>query len=560
MNGMIPVIDLFAGPGGLCEGFSAPIGEMPRFQPVLSIEKDATAHRTLKLRAFVHWFSFAGKRIPDEYYRYVRGEIDRKVFWNAAQRKYADAAQYAERTAWCATLGGNEVSEEEFDRRIAEVLCGEMNWVLIGGPPCQAYSLAGRSRSVGGIRKKGHMSFEKAVAKFGKDERQTLYRQYLRILAVHKPAVFVMENVAGILSARVNGEKIFPKIVSDLSRPVKSAREDWSELADNRHLRYRIFSFETGREPTNDHLEDYLIRAERHGVPQARHRVILLGIRSDFAGRMKSVPRLVDRSSVGVAAAIGDLPAMRSHVSRGMGDSDSAWAALLTFVADSKTSYWKEGFEDVRKVAMESAQMAAKTHGISRASMKTKNPGVEMPEALRQWYRGDGQLHGVLNHAPRGHMASDLERYLFVAAFGAARGRSPVLRDFPQALLPAHRNVLKPGAKGDQAFADRFKVQLADRPSSTVTCHIAKDGHHFIHYDASQCRSLTVREAARLQTFPDNYFFEGNQTEQYHQVGNAVPPFLAAQLADIVKTIFDHQSQCVSGKQSKSGTSRRTST
>ena len=135
-------------------------------------------------------------------------------------------------------------------------------------------------------------------------------------------------------------------------------------------------------------------------------------------------------------------------------------------------------------------------------------------------------------------MASDLPRYLFVSAFGAARGRSPVLSNFPEALLPTHKNVNKNGNKGHQAFADRFKVQLANRPSSTITCHIAKDGHHFIHYDVAQCRSLTVREAARLQTFPDNYFFEGNQTEQYHQVGNAVPPFLAAQLADIVFSLF----------------------
>ena len=120
-----------------------------------------------------------------------------------------------------------------------------------------------------GIRKKGHLSFEKALAKFGKDERQTLYKQYLRILAVHKPAIFVMENVAGILSAKVNGESIFPKIVHDLSRPISAAREDWPDLNGDDSLRYQVFSFETGCKPDRDHLEEYLIRAERHGVPQA---------------------------------------------------------------------------------------------------------------------------------------------------------------------------------------------------------------------------------------------------------------------------------------------------
>ena len=132
-------------------------------------------------------------------------------------------------------------------------------------------------------------------------------------------------------------------------------------------------------------------------------------------------------------------------------------------------------------------------------------------------------------------MESDLQRYLWCSAYAKVKGKSPRINDFPDNLLPEHKNIIK----GRQInFPDRFKVQLADRPSKTITSHISKDGHYYIHYDPIQCRSLTVREAARIQTFPDNYFFEGNRTQQYHQIGNAVPPLLARKLAGIVFKIM----------------------
>ena len=133
------------------------------------------------------------------------------------------------------------------------------------------------------------------------------------------------------------------------------------------------------------------------------------------------------------------------------------------------------------------------------------------------------------------HLAQDLIRYLFSCLFVDLKGTFPRMDDFAKynkVLVPDHENA----ASGK--FNDRFRVQLKNKPATTITSHISKDGHYFIHYDAKQCRSLTVREAARIQTFPDNYLFRGSRTAQFHQVGNAVPPFLAYQVSQIVFNIL----------------------
>jgi DNA (cytosine-5)-methyltransferase 1 len=156
-----------------------------------------------------------------------------------------------------------------------------------------------------------------------------------------------------------------------------------------------------------------------------------------------------------------------------------------------------------------------------------------IPHPLRDWLI-DKELGCVLNHETRGHMVADLLRYAFCAAYAQLNnGVSPKSRDFPISLAPAHKNWQT------GTHADRFRVQSANKYATTVTSHISKDGHYFVHYDPKQCRSLTVREAARLQTFPDNYFFEGTRTQQYVQVGNAVPQFLAKQIGEVVLDLLN---------------------
>ena len=131
-------------------------------------------------------------------------------------------------------------------------------------------------------------------------------------------------------------------------------------------------------------------------------------------------------------------------------------------------------------------------------------------------------------------MEDDLKRYAYASAFADVYGTSPRgAGEFPETLHPKHKNWTT------GKFVDRFTTQLWDRPSSTVTSHLSKDGHYFIHPDTVQLRSISVREAARLQTFPDNYFFEGSRGAQFRQVGNAVPPWLAHQIAGAVYSVFE---------------------
>lgn len=362
---------------------------------------------------------------------------------------------------------------------------------------------------------------------FEQDERHTLYLEYLRIIADHRPPVFVMENVKGLLSATIEGKSTITRIVRDLSRPSTAIPDAPSDLI------YRLYSL--SQEDMADEEVDprlFIVRAEEHGIPQARHRMFIVGIRSDLKVRPGILKKVAAPT---VEETIGPLPSIRSGLSKKK-DSAAAWLSELRAISSMNVRRQLNGEtyagEIARALDFRNLIEVKSPSAISSTRYPMRRPAHDV---LRSLY--DDRLTVLTSHEARSHMASDLRRYLYAATFAQKTGRSPKLADFPQSLLPEHKNV-ELGRTG-KMFSDRFRVQLSDHVSTTVTSHISKDGHYFIHYDPAQCRSLTVREAARLQTFPDNYFFSGPRTAQYHQVGNAVPPQLAKQIAEIVAEVLD---------------------
>lgn len=494
---MIPIIDIFAGPGGLGEGFSQlRVRGKQAFEIRLSIEKERDAHRTLTWRSFYRKFVSNDEDLPEEFYSAYQAEhlkdreriISHVLTTTSQGREAMEEARLVE-------LGSKQWPPEKVDSLIRKALGNEKEWVLIGGPPCQAYSNVGRSR-VGGIDPKDH--------------RVYLYKEYLRIVSEHRPVAFVMENVQGMLSAKVNGESVFEKILEDLSMNGK----------------YHIHSFVCDAEKHSD----YLIKADDYGVPQTRKRVILFGLAD---GIKHNGSFLQKKPQAFVEDALNGLPAIRSAIGqitiegqrKRVQDSFDLWKAEIL-----------EGRRDLSKLpwgadVINSIGAMKNDPGIGAEFIRGVWTNKSNIAGLSEWYGDSDRLGGIANHESRSHLGTDLRRYLFSSVFMSGEGRSPVLSDFSDLspeLLPEH------GSASRGVFVDRFKCQAPSRPGSTITSHISKDGHYFIHPDPNQCRSLTVREAARIQTFPDNYLFRGSRTAQYRQVGNAVPPMLSNMLARIV--------------------------
>ncbi len=510
---MHKLIDIFSGPGGLGEGFAS---LADRFKVSVSAEMEASAHETLMLRSLYRHIKSSGS------------ESDLTAYYDFCNSSSAKHPRDALPAAWKAaadearqlTLGdanANRTLEEILKKKN---LKGE-EVVVIGGPPCQAYSLVGRARNKGVV---GYVAEE--------DHRHYLYKEYLQILHLAKPAAFVMENVKGILSSKVNGRLVFHDILRDLCDPSKA-------VGKGRGQRYSIHSlvtktrFNYGMEPEDIDAHDFVVRAEKYGIPQARHRVILLGVCEDIG--YDGQHQLTLEPARTVRSALHELPEIRSQLSTN--DGAVPWRATVRDLGIGLSEDALRKGDAAAALFMADAVRSVQA-GLTSGALRM--PGRRYSTAHGEyftWVR-DPRLEVWLNHGARSHMTPDLGRYLYAAAFAKHYGRSPKSRDdFKlKGLAPAHANW------DSGKFIDRFRVQQYDQPSTTITSHIAKDGHYFIHPEPGQCRSLTVREAARLQTFPDNYFFQGNRTQQYHQVGNAVPPLLANKIATIVSKILSSYS------------------
>lgn len=412
-NNKLTFIDLFAGAGGLSEGFLR-MG----FYPIAHVEMNIDACNTLKTRTAYHWLK-ENKKI-NIYNDYLKSEIKNKEeLWENIPKH----------------LINNVINKEISDQTLSEIfkkidneLNGKKIDLIIGGPPCQAYSIVGRARK-----------------DMGSDPRNHLYKHYVKFLERYQPKMFVFENVPGILSAK-NGEYL-----DKIFKAVKNA------------------GYELAIPPKK------ILNAKDFGVLQDRKRVIIIG-----------------------------------------------WKKELNFaypIFDQKENRYqilKDLFSDLKPLKNGEGTLNA----IEYVTPPT--------EYLEQSKIRNG-LDFVTQHISRPNNINDLEIYQ-IAVDEWNNGKRLKYTNLPKRLIK-HNNT--------ESFVNRFQVVNGSGISHTVVAHIAMDGHYYIHPDKEQNRSISVREAARIQSFPDDYFFEGSRTSILKQIGNAVPPLMAEKIAEEIKKLYE---------------------
>ncbi len=416
MSRQFNYLDLFAGAGGLSEGFIR-----AEFNPIAHVEMDTAACYTLRTRMAYHHLK-ANNNL-EQYANYLKGIIKRTEFYGRVPDDIVKSVINEEI--------GKETLQDIFSQ-IDRIRGSQKVDLIIGGPPCQAYSHIGRARCPN--RMKG-------------DPRNDLYTFYAEFLKEYKPKYFVFENVPGLLSATDEEGDSYLNLMQDL---------------------FREYGYET---------EFDMINAKNHGVPQNRKRIILVGKK----GKSKGFYPKLDfcPSHVLVEKILSDLPFITAG--GGTGGPSSV---------NSKAEQW---LYDV---------------GIRND---------KIPVTL---------------HQARSNRKEDLEIYRIAVDLWNKKKVRLRYNELPEG-LQTHENK--------STFLNRFNVVAGNLPySHTIVAHIAMDGHYYIHPDIKQNRSLTPREAARLQTFPDDYYFESfnggpRRTPAYRQIGNAVPVLLAQKIAEKLK-------------------------
>ncbi|MES0491813.1 MAG: DNA cytosine methyltransferase [Leptospirales bacterium] len=410
-------IDLFAGAGGLSEGFIR-----QGFQPIAHVEMDEHACFTLKTRLAYHYLK--SERKTGIYNQYLKNQhTDKKENERQRNKLYGHIpADIANSVINCA-IGDQSIND--IFKKIDSLLENRKVDVIIGGPPCQAYSNIGRSRDPNRMRN---------------DPRNYLFKYYAEFLKRYEPKMFVFENVQGILSAK-NG--------------------------------YYYDSMKEAFALAGYHLEKRILQSEKYGVLQTRKRVVIVGWEKDKKYGFPDVPEIANQWQV--QDILSDLLPLEP------GDSTPV-----------------------------------------------KNYYTDTNDYLKKFNIRNGS-NFITQHTTRPHHERDLQIYEEAIEKWLLKRERLNYNDLSEE---------KKTHKNRKSFLDRFKVVDPFGHSHTMVAHIAKDGHYYIYPDLKQIRSISIREAARIQSFPDDYFFEGGQSAAFRQIGNAVPPLMAEQIAKGVKKVL----------------------